>query len=101
MRDSMLARVLLVLSLAFAAAVSGTIPAPLVVVGRIDTPIHPASANYLAKVLAEAEKDGAALVVLTLSTPGGLLASPHASSRPAHFSGFRLRLGNKMLSRKR
>ncbi len=50
-------------------------PAPLVVEGRIDTPVHPASAGYLKKLLAAAEADGAALVVVTLSTPGGLLAS--------------------------
>jgi membrane-bound serine protease (ClpP class) len=48
---------------------------PLVVVGDVDTPIHPAAANYLKRLLAEADRDGAALVVLRLSTPGGLLAS--------------------------
>ena len=48
---------------------------PLVVVGRIDTPIHPAAANYLAKLLRGAEESRAALVVVTLSTPGGLLSS--------------------------
>jgi len=45
------------------------------VVGRIDTPIHPAAANYLNKLVQGAEKDGAALVVLGISTPGGLLTS--------------------------
>src|SRR5712692_3925559 len=49
--------------------------APLVVVGRIDTPIHPAAASYVRKLLAGAERDGAELVVLGLSTPGGLLTS--------------------------
>ena len=49
-------------------------------VGRIDTPIHPAAANYLAAVLAQAEKEHAELVVLTLSTPGGLLASTREMS---------------------
>ena len=49
--------------------------APLVVVGAIDTPIHPASANYLKSLLEQARTDGAELVVLRLSTPGGLLAS--------------------------
>ena len=43
--------------------------------GRIDTPIHPAAAVYLQKLLKEADHDGAALVVLGLSTPGGLLTS--------------------------
>src|SRR5262245_48899340 len=49
--------------------------APLVRVGRIDTPVHPVAANYLAKLLREAERDGARLVVVELSTPGGLLSS--------------------------
>ncbi len=48
---------------------------PLVLVGRIDTPIHPASANYLKKLLRLAEQEGAVLVVVGLSTPGGLLTS--------------------------
>jgi membrane-bound serine protease (ClpP class) len=54
--------------------------APLVIEARIDTPIHPAAANYLQKVLDGAARDGAALVVLTLSTPGGLLASTREMS---------------------
>jgi membrane-bound serine protease (ClpP class) len=54
--------------------------APLVVSGRIDTPIHPAAAGYLKTLLENAESDGASLVVLTLSTPGGLLASTREMS---------------------
>jgi len=49
--------------------------APLVVVGRIATPIHPASAAYLRRLLKSAEESRADLVVLELSTPGGLIAS--------------------------
>ena len=49
--------------------------APLVVRGRIDTPIQPASAAYLRKLLREAAESHASLVVLELSTPGGLLTS--------------------------
>ncbi len=49
--------------------------APLVVLGRIDTPIHPAAANYLNKLIKGAEKNGAELVVVGISTPGGLLTS--------------------------
>ena len=48
---------------------------PLVVVGRIETPIHPAAANYLNKLIDRAEKDGASLIVVGISTPGGLLTS--------------------------
>lgn len=56
-------------------ALAGEAPQPLVVVGRIETPIHPAAANYLEKLLRGAERDRAALVVVSLSTPGGLLTS--------------------------
>jgi membrane-bound serine protease (ClpP class) len=58
-----------------AAGAAGAVRTPLVVAGRIDTPIHPAAANYLNKLVKGAEKDGAELVVLGLSTPGGLLTS--------------------------
>jgi membrane-bound serine protease (ClpP class) len=71
----MRARALLATSLLLLAAASGASTGPLVVLARIDTPIHPASASYLESVLAGAEEKGAALVVLTLSTPGGLLSS--------------------------
>jgi len=57
------------------ARVAGTDAAPLVVVGDVDTPIHPAAANYLKRLLSGAADDGARLVVLRISTPGGLLAS--------------------------
>ena len=74
------ARTLRAAVLAFAAAAFGSASTPLVIAGRIDTPIHPAAANYLARILSRAEKDGATLVVLTLSTPGGLLASTREMS---------------------
>jgi len=51
-----------------------TAPA-LVRVGRVDTPVQPAAANYLSKLLREADHDGASVVVLELSTPGGLFSS--------------------------
>ena len=76
----MSARALWAASLVFAAAAFGREATPLVVVGRIDTPIHPAAANYLSGLLSHAEKEGASLVVLTLSTPGGLLASTREMS---------------------
>ncbi|HEX7252900.1 MAG TPA: nodulation protein NfeD [Thermoanaerobaculia bacterium] len=44
---------------------------PIVISGRIDTPIHPAAANYLKRLIAGAESSGATLIVLSLSTPGG------------------------------
>jgi membrane-bound serine protease (ClpP class) len=54
-----------------AAIALGQTARPLVVAGRIDTPIHPAAANYLKRLIASAEADGAQLVVVSLSTPGG------------------------------
>ncbi|MGH9368919.1 MAG: NfeD family protein [Thermoanaerobaculia bacterium] len=66
---------LLLLWLAPAAVPAPEAAAPLVRVGRIDTPVHPVAASYLGKLLREAERDGAHLVVLGLSTPGGLLSS--------------------------
>jgi membrane-bound serine protease (ClpP class) len=69
-------RFLFALALLGAAAAGGAeAKAPLVVVGRIDTPIHPAAALYLKKLIRSAEQDRAALVVVGLSTPGGLLTS--------------------------
>ncbi|MGH9399843.1 MAG: NfeD family protein [Thermoanaerobaculia bacterium] len=60
--------------LAVASAARGA-GAPLVLVGRIDTPIQPASASYLKKLIRSAEDEHASLVVVSLSTPGGLLTS--------------------------
>jgi membrane-bound serine protease (ClpP class) len=76
----MSARAWLAAAVMAAAVFPATGSAPLVVAGRIDTPVHPAAAGYLKKLLADAQKDGAALVVVTLSTPGGLLASTREMS---------------------
>jgi membrane-bound serine protease (ClpP class) len=42
---------------------------------EIDGIIHPVAAEYVSEVIAKADKDKAALVVITLRTPGGLLDS--------------------------
>jgi len=55
-----------------ASAVGAAEKAPLVVVGHIETTIHPASALYLKKLLKAAEEEKATLVVVEISTPGGL-----------------------------
>jgi membrane-bound serine protease (ClpP class) len=75
-------RAALLASFAFVAGAAGsTTPSPAVLSGpkvlvaRIDTPIHPAAANYLKKVLRSAAEEGASLVIVDLSTPGGLLTS--------------------------
>ncbi len=58
-----------------ARAVTAGTTGPKVLVARVDTPIHPAAASYLRKVLRSAAEEKAALVVVGLSTPGGLLTS--------------------------
>jgi membrane-bound serine protease (ClpP class) len=76
-------RAALCASLAFlaGAAASPSPPTPKpsgtkkILVARVDTPIHPAAANYLKKVLRSAAQESASLVVVELSTPGGLLTS--------------------------
>ena len=76
-------RAALCASLAFLAGAAGSSspptpaspPAKTILVARVDTPIHPAAANYLKKVLRSAEQENVALVVVGLSTPGGLLTS--------------------------
>ena len=48
---------------------------PLVVAAEIDALIHPVSAEFIAQTIRRADDDGAALVVLVLRTPGGLVDS--------------------------
>jgi membrane-bound serine protease (ClpP class) len=66
---------LLLAALLGSAAPGGAPSGPLVVAARIDTVVHPTSASYLRRTLREAAADGASLVVLELSTPGGLYSS--------------------------
>jgi membrane-bound serine protease (ClpP class) len=68
-------RALLLSGLFAAAAATSGAQTPLVVTARIDTPIHPTSASYLRRTLRAAAQDGAALIVLEISTPGGLYSS--------------------------
>ena len=46
-----------------------------VAIARIQGSINPASSDYLQKAIAQAEAEGAVLLVLELDTPGGLVAS--------------------------
>src|SRR5438552_2164697 len=46
---------------------------PLVYAADVDSIIHPVSAEYMIETIDRADRDGAALVVFTLRTPGGLL----------------------------
>jgi membrane-bound serine protease (ClpP class) len=48
---------------------------PLAVVAELDGIIHPVSAEYLASVIDQSDTAGAAVVIIVLRTPGGLLDS--------------------------
>jgi membrane-bound serine protease (ClpP class) len=54
---------------------AGTATSPVVYVAKVDGAIHPVSAEYIITTLARADQAGAALVVFTLTTPGGLVDS--------------------------
>jgi len=51
---------------------------PLVYSATVDALIHPVSAGYMIEAMDRADRDGAALVVFTLRTPGGLLDSTNS-----------------------
>jgi len=63
------------LSCAVAATIGATADGPAVYAADVDTIIHPVSAEYMIETMARADRDGAALVVFTLRTPGGLVES--------------------------
>ncbi|MBE3071639.1 MAG: nodulation protein NfeD [Acidobacteria bacterium] len=48
---------------------------PLVIAADVDALIHPVSAEYMVDAMDRADAEGAALVVFTLRTPGGLVES--------------------------
>jgi membrane-bound serine protease (ClpP class) len=48
---------------------------PLVYVAEVDSLIHPASAEFMRDTMNEADRSGAALLIFTLRTPGGLVDS--------------------------
>jgi membrane-bound serine protease (ClpP class) len=52
-----------------------------VLVARLDTIIHPVAAEFVRKLVAQADEAGAAAVVLELDTPGGLLTSTRDVTR--------------------
>ena len=52
--------------------------APVVFSAEVDGIIHPISAEYMMETLDRADREGAALVVFTLRTPGGLVDSTRA-----------------------
>jgi membrane-bound serine protease (ClpP class) len=60
---------------AVVAGAAGPTGEPLVYVAEVDALIHPVSAEYMVQVIDAADAAGAAAVVFTLRTPGGLLDS--------------------------
>lgn len=50
---------------------AGLAPAEIVKI-RVDAPIHPITSEYIVQTIDEADREGAALVLLILNTPGGL-----------------------------
>ncbi len=69
-----LARVVAVVA-ACAAATAREAPAPVVYAADVDSIIHPVSAEYMIETMDRADRDGAALTIFTLRTPGGLVDS--------------------------
>jgi membrane-bound serine protease (ClpP class) len=55
--------------------------APHVLVARLDTIIHPVAAEFVREAVEQADKEGAAALVLELDTPGGLLTSTRDITR--------------------
>jgi len=57
------------------AATSARGAVPIVETATVDGIIHPVAAEFMRSAIAKADADGAALIVFTLHTPGGLLDS--------------------------
>jgi membrane-bound serine protease (ClpP class) len=53
-------------------------PAGAIYAARVDSIIHPVSAEYMIETIERADREGGALVVFTLETPGGLVDSTRA-----------------------
>src|SRR3954471_514675 len=68
---------LLALGIVFAATLvaSAADRAPIVETATVDGIIHPVSSEFMRSAIARADAEGAALIVFTLHTPGGLLDS--------------------------
>ena len=63
------------LAVTWMAALSAADRAPIVRTATVDGIIHPVTSEFMRSALATADADGAALIVFTLHTPGGLLDS--------------------------
>jgi membrane-bound serine protease (ClpP class) len=69
---------LVVLLIAGVAQLRLAAAAPLIYSATVDALIHPVSAEFIIDAIDRADRDGAALLVFTLRTPGGLLDSTHS-----------------------
>jgi membrane-bound serine protease (ClpP class) len=56
-------------------SISAADRAPIIETATVDGIIHPVSSEFMRSAIAKADADGAALIVFTLHTPGGLLDS--------------------------
>lgn len=74
-RPWILTAVLFSIGLAATAAQAPPANQPVVVIAELDGIIHPVTAEYLTSVIDDADTSGAALVIIILRTPGGLLDS--------------------------
>jgi membrane-bound serine protease (ClpP class) len=59
-------------------AVKAASPSGAIYAARVDSIIHPVSAEYMIETIERADREGGALVVFTLETPGGLVDSTRA-----------------------
>lgn len=59
-------------------AADGAAPTGAIYAARVDSIIHPVSADYMIETINRADREGGALVVFTLETPGGLVDSTRA-----------------------
>ena len=58
-----------------AVALSAADRRPIIETATVDGIIHPVSSEFMRSAIAKADAEGAALIVFTLKTPGGLLDS--------------------------
>jgi membrane-bound serine protease (ClpP class) len=68
-------RVFVALLVAGAAPLAARQPAPLIYTAVVDGIIHPITAEYMTSAIERADAAGAALIIFTLRTPGGLVDS--------------------------
>jgi len=74
MRKNKLLTALAMLTATTVWAAAGGKP-PIVETALVDAIIHPVTSEFMREAIAKADADGAALIVFTLQTPGGLLDS--------------------------